>query len=93
MLEKESMQSSDTDGYELFGDMMDGDAVNNPSHYNAKGVEAIVAIEASMSDEEFRGYLKGNCMKYMWRYNYKGKPVEDLKKAQWYLNKLIASVE
>ena len=98
MLEKESMQSSDTDGYELLGDMMDfpelfGDAVNNPSHYNAKGVEAIVAIEASMSDEEFRGYLKGNCMKYMWRYNYKGKPVEDLQKAQWYLNKLIASVE
>ena len=93
MLEKESMQSSDTDGYELFGDMMDVDVVNNPSHYNAKGVEAIVAIEASMSDEEFRGYLKGNCMKYMWRYNYKGKPVEDLKKAQWYLEKLIASVE
>tara|TARA_R110002153_G_scaffold52448_1_gene147028 strand:+ start:965 stop:1252 length:288 start_codon:yes stop_codon:yes gene_type:complete len=69
------------------------DPVNSPSHYNSKGVEAIAAIEASMSDEEYLGYLKGNCMKYMWRYKYKGKPVEDLKKAQWYLNKLIASVE
>lgn len=70
-----------------------GDPVNSPSHYNSKGVEAIDAIEASMSDEEFQGYCKGNAMKYMWRYKYKGKPVEDLKKAQWYLNKLIASLE
>ena len=69
------------------------DPVNNPAHYNHKGVEAIAAIEASMTDEEFQGYLKGNCMKYLWRYNYKGKPVEDLKKAQWYLEKLIASVD
>ena len=69
------------------------DPVNNPAHYNHKGVEAIAAIEASMTDEEFQGYLKGNCMKYLWRYKYKGKPVEDLKKAQWYLEKLIASVE
>ena len=69
------------------------DPVNNPAHYNHKGVEAIAAIEASMTDEEFQGYLKGNCMKYLWRYKYKGKPVEDLKKAQWYLDKLIASVD
>ena len=69
------------------------DPVNNPAHYNHKGVEAIAAIEASMTDEEFQGYLKGNCMKYLWRYKYKGKPVEDLKKAQWYLEKLIASVD
>jgi|TARA_B100001093_G_scaffold426110_1_gene419894 hypothetical protein len=69
------------------------DMVNNPTHYNAKGVECIDAIEASMSKDEFKGYLKGNVMKYMWRYDYKGKPVEDLKKAEWYLKKLIASVE
>ena len=69
------------------------DTVNSPAHYNTKGVEAITAIEASMSDEEFQGYCKGNAMKYLWRYKYKGKPVEDLKKAQWYLEKLIASVQ
>ena len=42
-----------------------------------------------MSAEAFNGYLKGNCMKYLWRYDYKGKPVEDLQKAQWYLAELI----
>jgi len=69
------------------------DPVNNPSHYNRKGVEAIDAIEASMSLEEFQGYLKGNVMKYIWRYRYKAKPLEDLKKAEWYLKRLIASHE
>lgn len=69
------------------------DPVNNPSHYNRKGVEAIDAIEASMTQEEFQGYLKGNVMKYVWRYRYKAKPLEDLKKAEWYLKRLIASYE
>lgn len=90
MSEKELTQSLDT-SFSYFEEP--SDPVNSPSHYNSKGVEAIAAIEASMSDEEYLGYLKGNCMKYMWRYKYKGKPVEDLKKAQWYLEKLIASVE
>jgi len=69
------------------------DPVNNPSHYNRKGVEAIDAIEASMSREEFQGYLKGNVMKYIWRYRYKAKPLEDLQKAEWYLKRLISSNE
>jgi len=69
------------------------DPVNSPSHYNGQGIEAIDAIEASMSQDEFQGYLKGNVMKYIWRYRYKGKPVQDLKKAEWYLKKLIASHE
>jgi hypothetical protein len=42
-----------------------------------------------MSDKEFLGYLKANVLKYMWRYDYKGKPLEDLQKAQWYLDKLV----
>ena len=95
MLEEESTQSLDIkigDFDEIYFEKV-SDPVNSPSHYNHKGVEAIAAIEASMTDEEFQGYLKGNCMKYLWRYKYKGKPVEDLKKAQWYLNKLIASVD
>ena len=84
MSERESTQSLDT---------ATEDVVNSPSHYNTKGVECIEAIEASMTGSEFQGYLKGNVMKYMWRYTYKGKPVEDLKKAEWYLKKLIVSVE
>ena len=54
------------------------DLVNNPSHYNSSGIECIDAIKASMSPEEYRGYLKGNVMKYTWRYTYKKHPLEDL---------------
>lgn len=68
------------------------DVVNNPKHYNQHGIECIQAIEASMDPLEFQGYLKGNTLKYLWRFRNKGKPVEDLKKAQWYLNLLIEKV-
>ena len=68
------------------------DLVNNPQHYNSGNIECIEAIAESMSNEQFKGYLKGNCMKYLWRYDYKGKAAEDLQKAGWYLNKLIKEV-
>ena len=63
--------------------------VENPDHYNTGSIEAIEAIKASMPSEQFFGYLKGNVMKYLWRYDYKEKPIEDLRKADWYLNRLI----
>jgi len=69
------------------------DVVNNPDHYNTGAIECIEGIQASMSAEAFAGYLKGNCMKYLWRYDYKGKPVEDLQKAQWYLARLTEEIE
>ena len=59
----------------------------NPLHYKGE-IECIEAIKASMSKENFKGYLRGNIMKYIWRFERKGGQ-EDLKKAQWYLNKLI----
>ena len=68
------------------------DVVNNPEHYNTGNIECIDAIEESMSSVAFKGYLKGNCLKYLWRYDYKGKQVEDLQKAGWYLNKLTMMV-
>jgi len=68
------------------------DVVNKPKHYNTGNIECIEAIEESMSSVAFKGYLKGNCMKYLWRYDYKGKQVEDLNKATWYLNKLTLVV-
>jgi hypothetical protein len=69
------------------------DSVNNPSHYNKDGIECIDAIKASLSEEEYKGYLRGNLMKYVWRHRYKGHPEEDLRKAQWYLNRLIKEWE
>lgn len=70
----------------------DIDPVDKPDHYNVGAIEAIEAIKASMPAGEFRGYLKGNLMKYVWRYDYKGKPVEDLRKARWYLERLIKEI-
>ena len=75
-----------------FDDDEEQDVVNNPDHYNTGNIECIDAIEESMSSVAFKGYLKGNCMKYLWRYDYKGKQVEDLQKAGWYLQKLTAMV-
>lgn len=67
--------------------------VSEPPHYNMGNIECIDAIEESMSSVAFKGYLKGNCIKYLWRYDYKGKQVQDLQKAGWYLNKLTKIVE
>lgn len=69
------------------------DNVNHPSHYTSGGIECIEAIKASMSKEEYKGYLKGNVLKYVWRYTNKSNPKEDLKKARVYLDWLIKEVE
>ena len=69
------------------------DAVNHPSHYTQGGIECIDAMKASMSDEAFKGLLKGNVIKYIWRYEKKVNPLEDLKKAKWYLERLIKELE
>tara|TARA_R100000315_G_C5212710_1_gene126555 strand:- start:703 stop:957 length:255 start_codon:yes stop_codon:yes gene_type:complete len=68
--------------------MREDDVVNKPPHYNKGSIECINAIEASMTKEEFAGYLKGNVVKYLWRYKDKGKPKEDLDKSNWYLERL-----
>ena len=67
------------------------DLVNSPPHYNQQKVECIDAIQ-SATDDGFEFYLQGNILKYIWRYRYKN-GVEDLQKAQWYLNKLIGVKE
>jgi len=64
----------------------------NPQHYKSGDIECIQAIRASMSKQQYSGYLKGNILKYLWRYDRKN-GVEDLKKAQWYLNELIHTNE
>lgn len=64
------------------------DMVNNPQHYTAGGIETIVYIEAKLSPEEYRGYLKGQVMKYISRAGKKHDEAEDLGKAAWYLERL-----
>ncbi len=67
------------------------DAIN-PDHYKGDGIECIDYIEQCSSDEEFTGYLRGNVQKYLHRYKSKG-GVQDLKKAQWYMNRLAGHAE
>jgi hypothetical protein len=65
------------------------DNVNNPKHYlhEHSTIECIDAIEAALTPEEFRGYCKGNALKYSWRERHKGGN-ESLEKAVWYLNRI-----
>ena len=67
------------------------DDVNHPVHYNNGKVECIEAIDAASTKEEFEGYLRGNVLKYVWRFRFKDN-VKDLQKAKWYLEKLINEV-
>lgn len=60
----------------------------NPSHYKDTPIECIEAIKAAMTEQQFQGYLRGNVIKYLWRYENKGGKV-DLEKAEWYLKRLI----
>ena len=68
------------------------DSVNAPAHYLHGKKETIDVITDCMTNDEFHGYLKGNILKYVSRYKFKGEPLEDLQKAQWYLNRLIKEV-
>lgn len=68
------------------------DLVNHPPHYQFGDIECIEAIEAQLTPEEYRGYLKGNIAKYMWRERWKG-GLESVQKAQWYLERLIVHDE
>lgn len=69
------------------------DAVNHPDHYNNGNIECIEYLKDNMSWQGFTGYLEGNCKKYLHRWRYKKKPIEDLKKARWYLDRLILELE
>jgi len=63
------------------------DMVNNPTHYTAGGIETIDFIEAKKL-----GYNLGNAVKYISRSDLKGDRLENLKKAQWYLNREVNNI-
>lgn len=68
------------------------DIINKPKHYTQAGIEAIDYLKSTMSKEAYQGFLEGNVKKYMHRFRFKN-GIEDLKKANWYLNKLIKELE
>lgn len=69
------------------------DMVNKPPHYNQGGIECIDAIKAACTGlDGFEGYLTSSCLKYLWRWKHKN-GIEDLKKARWFLDRLIKEYE
>ena len=70
-----------------------GDNVNHPSHYIQGKIECIDAIEESTKGLiGISAVCVANVIKYIWRYKFKN-GIEDLKKARWYLDKLISHEE
>lgn len=74
--------------------MTEHDPVEHPAHYCAGGIECIDAIEAAVSSQKdpTEAFLTGQVIKYLWRYPMKN-GAEDLKKARWYLDRLISKVQ
>lgn len=73
---------SDLDLETLYND------VDFPRHYCFGRLECISCIESALTADEYRGFLKGQIIKYVWRERLKG-GTESLKKASWYLTQLI----
>ena len=65
------------------------DNVNHPKHYTTGEIECIAYIEDKLTPEEFRGYIKGNVIKYITRYRKKN-GLEDVRKAVEYINRILA---
>lgn len=64
----------------------------NPNHYKAGKIEVIDIMQDQLSPEEFKGFCKGLAIKYLCRADHKN-GLEDYKKAQWYINKLVEVLE
>lgn len=70
------------------------EAVNHPLHYGGDtSYECIKVLKAWVPDEEYKGFLRCNAIKYLCRTGKKDETVQELKKAVWYINKLIESFE
>lgn len=75
-------------------DNVENDAVNHPAHYCRGGIECIDALRSmTFGMTGFAAFCAANAVKYIWRHCWKGKPVEDLKKARFYIDRLIAHYE
>lgn len=74
--------------FENLGKRPTADNVNHPAHYTQGGIECIDAMEAAYGTEAVITFCMCNAYKYIWR-NQKKNGTEDIKKCQWYLNKMM----
>ena len=74
--------------------MSEYNPINKPVHYTiGEGIECIDYIKQTLGLEGFKAFCDGNLIKYQHRHTYKGNPVEDMEKAQWYLEKMIETMK
>lgn len=89
---KQAMKQSDVGSPEDYPPS--ADMVNNPAHYADSGIETIDYIVDVLGEYEAISYCHGNIIKYtgsrLWK---KGNPIEDAKKARWYMDKMIELLE
>lgn len=91
----------DADHDQIIQDFRENTAVEHPSHYTSGGIECIDAMKAMLAGYEqakivtkfYWHFLSGQVLKYLWRWPLKERPLQDLKKARWYLDRLIDDVE
>lgn len=67
------------------------DPVNHPEHYTSGEIECLDAIKAALG-ENYKYYVQGNLIKYIWRFPLKN-GMQDLQKAQFYLNDLLTDYD
>lgn len=72
---------------------MEKEMVNHPEHYSAGKIECLTAMKELASPEEYRGFLRLNAIKYLWRLGRKDDPVQELRKAAWYIDQLCRDLE
>ena len=65
----------------------------NPDHYKIGGIETIDYMKAKSTPEEFKGHLRLTALKYLSRYGKKDDELQELKKAKWYLDRLVQEIE
>ena len=77
----------------LAHDIIEADTVNSPTHYTKGEIECIDAIESAVVGKSgIEVVCVANVIKYLWRYEEKG-GIESVKKAEWYLKKLIDNLQ
>ena len=84
--------ATDKEIEQVINEEYEKDAIN-PLHYKTGGIETIDFMKAKSTPEEFRGHLRLTSLKYLSRYGQKDNELQELKKAKWYLDRLIEELE
>lgn len=81
-------------GMEIIDKEKDKSVISHPERYGGDTTyECIKVLEAWMPTEQYKGFLRGNAIKYLCRVGKKDETVQELKKSKWYLEKLIEKEE